>query len=162
MTWNVLYTKPRNEKKVRDGLLKQGIDCYCPIQKTLKQWSDRKKWIEEPIFKSYIFVKTPKTESEKTAILQTSGVVRFLYWLGSAAQVKEEEIKAIKSFLENHDPVETIAFEPGVELKVKDGALKGASGIVLYQTKNKIVLNVQQLGMSLIARLSVSDVERNA
>ncbi|MDB2317155.1 UpxY family transcription antiterminator [Flavobacteriales bacterium] len=161
MTWNVLYTKPRNEKKVRDRLLKQGIDCYCPLQKTLKQWSDRKKWVEEPIFKSYLFVKAPETDSQKMAILQTLGVVRFLFWLGSVAQVKEEEIIAIKSFLGNYDSVDVRSYDPGTELKVKEGSLKGATGVVLYQAKNKIVLNVRQLGMSLIARLPVSDVERS-
>lgn len=159
MIWNVLYTKPRNEKKVLDRLTAKGINCYCPIQKTLKQWSDRKKWVEEPIFKSYVFVEEPKSEIEKMTILQTLGVVRFMFWLGEPAKVKEEEIKKIKNFLGNHSSVETIAFESGTELKIKDGALKGSTGVVVYQTKTEIVLNVQQLGLSMIARLSVSDVQ---
>ena len=159
MIWNVLYTKPRNEKKVLDRLTAKGINCYCPIQKTLKQWSDRKKWVEEPIFKSYVFVEEPKSEVEKMTILQTSGVVRFMFWLGEPAKVKESEIKKIKNFLGNHSSVETIAFEAGTELKIKDGALKGSTGVVVYQTKTEIVLNVQQLGLSMIARLSVSDVQ---
>ena len=57
--WYVLYTKPKNEKKVYEKLTLQGFECYCPCQRTLKQWSDREKWVEEPIFKSYIFVIKP-------------------------------------------------------------------------------------------------------
>ena len=160
MIWSVLYTKPRNEKKVFERLSKQGIESYCPCQKTLKQWSDRKKWVEEPIFKSYIFIKAPATESEKVAILQTPGVVRFLYWLGKPAQVKQIEIEAIQNFLGEYELVDTVSFESGSKLNIKEGALKGAKGIVLYQTKNEVVLRIEKLGMSLVARLSKLNVER--
>jgi len=158
--WSVLYTKPRNEKKVFERLSKQGIESYCPCQKILKQWSDRKKWVEEPIFKSYIFIKSPATESEKVAILQTPGVVRFLYWLGKPAQVKQIEIEAIQNFLGEYELVDTVSFESGSKLNIKEGALKGAKGIVLYQTKNEVVLRIEKLGMSLVARLSKLNVER--
>lgn len=158
MTWNVLYTKPRSEKKVLDRLLKKGFHCYCPTQKTLKQWSDRKKWVEEPIFKSYVFVEEPDSEEERLAIIETLGVVRFMFWLGEPAVVREEEITTIKNFLSSHSSVESIAFDVGAELKIKGGVLKGSSGVVVYQTKRDVVLSVKQLGMSMIARLSVSDV----
>jgi len=159
MEWRVLYTKPRNEKKVFDRLLKQGIEVYCPCQKTLKQWSDRKKWVEEPLFKSYIFVKSPSGALEERAILETPGVVRFLYWLGEPACVKQKEIEAIQKFLGEHESVEVISFEPGSKLKIKDGALKGMEGVVDYQTEKKVVLRVEKLGMSLVARLSKHHVE---
>ena len=158
--WNVLYTKSRNEKKVFERLSKQGVESYCPCQKTLKQWSDRKKWVEEPIFKSYVFIKTPTTESEKIAILQTPGVVRFLYWLGKPAQVQHIEIEAIRNFLGEYEFVDTVSFGVGSKLNVKEGALKGTEGIVLYQTKNEVVLRIEKLGMSLVARLSKFNVEQ--
>ncbi len=56
MPWYVLYTKSRNEKKLTQLLSEKGFDVYCPLQETVKQWSDRKKKVQEPIFKSYIFV----------------------------------------------------------------------------------------------------------
>jgi len=158
--WSVLYTKPRNEKKVFERLSKLGIESYCPCQKTLKQWSDRKKWVEEPIFRSYIFIKAPATESEKVAILQTPGVVRFLYWLGKPAQVKQAEIEAIQNFLGEYESVDTVSFDIGSKLNIKEGALKGAKGVVLYQTKNEVVLRIEKLGMSLVARLSKFNVGR--
>ena len=56
MPWYVLYTKPRQEKKVADGLIAIGIAAYCPLVTTIKQWSDRKKKVEVPLINSYVFV----------------------------------------------------------------------------------------------------------
>lgn len=161
MEWRVLYTKPRNEKKVFDRLVKQGFEVYCPCQKILKHWSDRKKWVEEPLFKSYIFVKAPSDELEKRSMLETRGVVRFLYWLGGPACVKQDEIEAIQKFLGEHKSLEIISFKPGAKLNIKDGALKGMKGVVDYQTEKEIILKVEKLGMSLVAKISKHHVELN-
>lgn len=159
LAWNVLYTKSKSEKKVFERLSDLGIDAYCPCQRTLKKWSDRKKWVDEPVFKSYIFVKSPDSESQKLQILNTPGVVRFLYWLGQPAQVRQVEIDEIRSFLGEHQSVETVSFDVGLKLNVKQGVLKGSEGVVVYQTKNEVVLRVDKLGMSLVARLPKVSVE---
>lgn len=153
LAWNVLYTKSKSEKKVFERLSNLGIDVYCPCQRTLKKWSDRKKWVDEPVFKSYIFVKSPDSESQKLQILNTPGVVRFLYWLGQPAQVRQVEIDEIRSFLGEHQSVESVSFDVGLKLNVKQGVLKGSEGVVVYQTKNEVVLRVDKLGMSLLATL---------
>ena len=158
--WYVLYTKPKNEKKVYERLSLQGFECYCPCRKILKQWSDRKKWVEEPLFRSYIFIKVPSTYAERINVLQTPGVVRFLYWLGKEAEVKQSEIETIQKFLGEHKTVEIISFEAGTKLKIRDGALKGMDGTVDYQTDKEVVLNIEKLGMSLIARVSKHHVEK--
>ena len=159
LAWNVLYTKSKTEKKVFERLSNLGIDLYCPCQRTLKKWSDRKKWVNEPVFKSYIFVKAPDSESQKLQILNTPGVVRFLYWLGQPAQVRQVEIDAIRSFLGEHQSVESVSFDVGLKLNVKQGVLKGSEGVVVYQTKNEVLLRVDKLGMSLVARLPKVSVE---
>ena len=159
LAWNVLYTKSKSEKKVFERLSDLGIDAYCPCQRTLKKWSDRKKWVDEPVFKSYIFVKSPDSESQKLQILNTPGVVRFLYWLGQPAQVRQIEIDEIRSFLGEHQSVESVSFDVGLKLNVKQGVLKGSEGVVVYQTKNEVVLRVDKLGMSLVARLPKVSVE---
>ena len=56
MNWYVLYTKPKWEKKVAEQLQAMGIDCYCPLVMKERQWSDRKKKVEMPLFNSYVFV----------------------------------------------------------------------------------------------------------
>jgi len=159
MNWMVIYTKPRNEKKVYERLSLMGFQVYCPCQKILKQWSDRKKWVLEPIFKSYIFIHTPQSEKEKIDILQSQGVVRFIYWLGNPALVKQFEIDAIKLFLMEYDSIQANSFDYGSKLKVKEGVLKGSNGIVVHQTKKEVVLRINSLGMSLSAKMSKLKVE---
>ena len=71
--WFALYTKPRWEKKVNLTLLKKGIEVWCPVQKVQKQWSDRKKIVEEPLFKSYVFVKI--NEAIKNAVVSHKALI---------------------------------------------------------------------------------------
>ena len=158
--WYVLYTKPKSEKKVYERLSSLGFECYCPCQRTLKQWSDRKKWVEEPLFKSYIFIKAPESEAQKLEILQSPRVVRFLYWLGKVAEVKQNEITAIQQFLGEYESVEIVSFEPGAKLTINAGSLQGMEGEVNYQTDKEVVLNIEKLGMSLVARVSKFHVEK--
>ncbi|MFZ9332451.1 MAG: UpxY family transcription antiterminator [Chitinophagaceae bacterium] len=88
--WYVLYTKPRWEKKVDKALQQKGIESYCPLNRVKRKWSDRIKTIEEPLFKSYVFVKVE--EKEKTEVRYVDGVLNYVYWNGKPAVVKEEEI----------------------------------------------------------------------
>src|SRR6218665_2017808 len=95
MNWYVVYTKPKWEKKVADKLKQAGIECYCPLITQVKQWSDRKKKIEVPLFNSYVFVQL--ADSERNSVFQVAGVVRYLFWLGKPAIVKDQEIEIIKT-----------------------------------------------------------------
>ena len=85
----------RGGKKVSNRLLQKGIGCWCPLQKVERQWSDRRKIIEDPVFKSYVFVQI--TEPEKLLVLQTDGVLRFVHFLGKPAIIKDWEIDNIKA-----------------------------------------------------------------
>ena len=91
--WHVIYTKSKWEKKVEGLLLKSGIESWCPVQKKERQWSDRKKIIEEPLFRSYVFVKIEKEEHSK--VLGTIGVVNFLYFEKKPAIIRDNEIETI-------------------------------------------------------------------
>ncbi|MFT6214735.1 MAG: hypothetical protein ACJAS3_001130 [Roseivirga sp.] len=71
--WTAFYTKPRNEKKASDRLKSKGFEVYCPTRTVLKQWSDRKKKVTEPVFNSYLFAKVD--ESQGLEILQDHGIV---------------------------------------------------------------------------------------
>ena len=101
--WYAVYTKPRWEKKVYSLLCERGFEAYCPLNKVRKKWSDRIKWVEEPLFKSYVFVHVP--ESEQTKVRMVSGVVNFVYWLGKPAVVLEKEIQIIRKFLDEYTDV---------------------------------------------------------
>lgn len=97
MNWYVVYTKPKWEKKVAERLNEIGVVTYCPLISKVSQWSDRKKIISVPLFNSYIFVQTE--EKDRNKIFEVTGAVRYLFWLGKPAVVKDSEIETIQKWL---------------------------------------------------------------
>jgi transcription antitermination factor NusG len=96
-SWYAVYTKPRWEKKVYALLAAKGMEAYCPLNRVRKKWSDRVKWVEEPLFKSYVFVRV--AEAGLAEVRLTNGVVNFVYWLGKPAMVRDKDIAIIRQFL---------------------------------------------------------------
>jgi len=148
--WLVIYTTPRAEKKVAERLIERGVDVYLPLYKTIRQWSDRKKKVELPLFSSYVFVCISKKERMK--VLETDGVVRFLYFLGKPAVVREKEIDAIKLFLHETEGLK-IKVEVGQKVEISSGPMEGVFGEVIRIGKEKILLRIEQLSMSLVAEV---------
>jgi transcription antitermination factor NusG len=155
--WYVLYTKPKNEKKVSETLGELGIEVYCPLVKSIKIWSDRKKKVTEPLFKSYVFVKIE--ESKRDDVFEAHGAVRYLFWLKKPAVVRNEEILAIQDFLsETRDESKPLVFEHMQEVKIVGGPLKDHKGKYLYNKGNKLVLQVESLGIVVKAEMHHSQV----
>lgn len=129
--WLVFYTKSRHEKKVRDFLLKKGYDVFLPMQKVMRQWSDRKKKVEVPLFNSYIFVFDH--ESAIPEILQVSGMAWNVRYNGKPAVLQPAEVELIRRFISTGLFVDVVAkpdFTPGDKVKIIDGLLKGTTGIL--------------------------------
>src|SRR6186997_1335326 len=101
--WFAVYTKPRFEKRVTEIMNRKRIENYCPINKVLRQWSDRTKFVTEPLFPYFVFIKI--TESELSSLKQIDGVVNFVYWLGKPAIIRDSEIEAIRQFLDEHSNI---------------------------------------------------------
>ncbi len=156
MGWYVLYTRSRNEKKVAKLLTEKGIEVYCPVQDVIKQWSDRKKKIQEPVFRSYVFVQLKDYETDSVPVLMTPGAVRFLWWLGKPGKVRNEEIKLIKDFLNRYKDAE-INFEvkPGQEVTIMEGPLKENTGTVIRIHGKKAILHLRSLRWNLIAEVAL-------
>ena len=158
MAWHDLYTKSRVEKKVALHLAEQGITCYCPLTKKRKQWSDRKKWVEEPLFKSYIFVDIDLA-LQSSQVRQVNGVVNFVYWLHKPAVVQDSEIKAIQNFLSEHSDVEATdnIVKIGDFVTLDTGALAGQKAEVLgFKNKHEVRLRIDSLGFELVAYINQS------
>ena len=149
--WLAVYTRPRWEKKVNQLLTDKGLESYCPLNKVRRKWSDRIKLVEEPLFKSYVFVKVD--EAERAEIRQTSGVVNFLYWNGKPAVVKEREINAIRRFLNEHENVELRTMEMNVNQRVRvmKGLLMDQEGEILELRSKIAKVAIDSLGYILIA-----------
>lgn len=157
--WYAIYTKPRWEKKAAELLTKKKIESYCPLNKVVKTWSDRKKTILEPLFKSYVFIYT--TEKEHGHIRQTDGVLNFVYWLGKPAVIKSGEIEAIRNFLTEYQNVQLEHLDVNIydTVKIKCGPLMEQEGDVL-EVKNKSVrVYLPSMGYALIAEVEKCNVE---
>lgn len=162
MPWYVLYTKSRNEKKLTQLLSEKGFDVYCPLQETVKQWSDRKKKVQEPIFKSYIFVHLKNYAAQQVEVLQTNGAVRFLWWANKPGIVRDNEINAIKDFINEYKgSVITVEFNNGEQVMIKEGLLKDQIGKVIEIRTNKALLFLQSLGCNMIAEVPLQSLQKN-
>jgi len=149
--WLAVYTRPRWEKKVNKLLEEKGIERYCPLNKIKRKWSDRVKVIEEPLFKSYVFVKV--NDDDRTEVRMTPGIINFVYWESKPAVIKEKEINAIKRFLNEYESVEVHPMNIKVNQRVKitSGLLMDQEGMVL-EIKNKAAkVAIDSLGYILVA-----------
>jgi transcription antitermination factor NusG len=157
--WYPVYTHPRSEKKTAESIVKRGIQVYLPLQKTLKQWSDRKKWVEEPLFKSYLFVCISNKEYDQ--VIQTYGVVRFIYFSRQIASIPEKQIQMLQNYLSGQADSE-ITFdqlEKGQKVKIISGKLKGYEAeLISWKQQQRVVLRLDALGQSLILNISAADV----
>lgn len=146
MNWYVVYTKPKWEKKVAEQLHQKGIECYCPLMTQVRQWSDRKKKIEVPLFNSYIFVRL--NEVDRNLVFQSAGVVRYLFWLGKPAIVRDEEIDTIKEWLSTPDKYEisVSSLQVGDKIVLDSGPFKSQSAIVQEVNKKDYVLVLESMG----------------
>ena len=149
--WYAIYTRPRWEKKVNTLLVNKGVECYCPLNKVRRKWSDRIKTIEEPLFKSYVFVKID--EEARTNVRMTDGVINFVYWNGKPAIIKEKEIQTIRRFLNEHENVELVKMDlkPDQRVRVTAGPLMDQEGNVLDLRRKMVKVAIDSLGYILIA-----------
>jgi transcription antitermination factor NusG len=146
MPWFALYTRPKNEKKVTEQLVKLGIEVYCPLVTQVKQWSDRKKKVETPLISSYVFVNVEEKERDK--VFEAFGVVRYLFWLGKPAVIRDEEIYLLKDSLkEVISSFEISEIKPGDVMNISRGPFQGKEGVVKVVEKNKIQLILKELGV---------------
>lgn len=159
--WYPVYTHPRAEKKAFEALTKKGIAVYLPLRKTLKYWSDRKKWIDEPLIKSYLFVNIKP--AEKTEVLMTKGIARFIYFGGKIAGIPERQIESLKLLLANSVDIEITEenLQPGELVIIKAGPLKGLQAeVVAYRSEKQLALRFENIGYTIIMHVGASLIER--
>jgi transcription antitermination factor NusG len=156
--WYAVYTKPRWEKKVSMLLENQGIETYCPLNRIRKRWSDRMKWVDEPLFKSYVFVHIGSDEFTKARMV--SGVLNFVYWLGKPAIVKDREIEDIRRFLGEHTDVEVkpVELRPDSTVVIRSGPLMDREATVRRVYHNSVEIVIESLGYRLVAQIEKSRV----
>ncbi len=157
--WYAIYTKPRWEKKVHEMLHQKGIVSYCPLNKVKKKWSDRYKIIEEPLFKSYLFVNI--NDHQKSEVRFINGVVNFVYWLGQPAKLRDEEIARIKRFLGEYNNISVVQLsepKPGDKVIIVSGAFMENEGTIISTEKKRVEVRIESLGCKLVAYLEKENI----
>lgn len=154
MQWYVLYTKSRTEIKTAGRLNDLGFEVYCPVITELHQWSDRKKKVTVPLFKSYIFVRMET--KDRNLVFDAPGVVSYLFWLGERAVVKDQEINVIRKWLEcdGVDEARIDVLNAGDRVTLSKGAFKDQEAIVEEVGKKTLRLILPKLGCVLQVKIN--------
>lgn len=157
--WTAFYTRSRCEKKAAELLMKEGYFIYAPLKTSVHQWSDRKVKVKEPIFPSYIFAKVD--EAKRKSILENRYVIGSVLWLGKPVLINDDEIEAIRSFLESYLEPEVIplSLKKGRSVIITDGPLKNNKAIIEEVKNNRVKLVLLNLGFELIAEIKTQDVK---
>jgi len=157
--WYALYTRPRHEKKVARQLTDKGIESYLPMRKVLRQWSDRKKWIEEPLFGCYLFIHV--NPGERLPALQTHGTVRLISFRGEPTVVPDREIETIRRILRENPVVETGPVAAvGDMVEIVLGPLTGLQGrLEAVQGGHRFIVSIDSIGQSVRFNVDKHDVK---
>jgi transcriptional antiterminator RfaH len=159
-TWYAIYTKTNGEKKILQNLIQEKIECYLPLTKKLRQWSDRKKWIEVPFFRNYLFVYVSNAEFFK--VLNLPGVVSYVSFGGHAQSIPENQIENIKRLIEQQEReiiLSRESIEKGHHAEVLTGPFKGMQGeVVKICGHYRIVVRIEALGCSIYANITRDEI----
>ena len=156
--WYALYTKARAEKKVHEQLTQMGIKAYLPLKRVLRQWSDRKKWVDIPVISSYIFINIPEVDYRK--VFDARGVVAYVSYKGKAVTIPDHEIEAMRKTIDNNIDfdVQQRELKKGEKITITSGPLQGVKGIIKeVQGDKKLYISISNIGYTLV--INMSDIQ---
>jgi len=162
MEWFALYVKSRHEFVTDGELQKKGIETFLPSVKISKQWKDRRKLIDFPLFPGYLFVHICPNPEEFLNVYKTRGAVTLVYAEpGYPAPVSPEEISSLKLLIESRKELDIYPhIKEGTRVRVRRGPLKGAEGILEKKEDQYIFLaNIEILGRSVGVKIYADDIE---
>ncbi|PKQ63156.1 hypothetical protein BZG02_10370 [Labilibaculum filiforme] len=158
--WHAIYTKSRSEKKLYDELCGKGIKAYLPMQKQLRVWSDRKKWVETPLFTSYVFAQVSAKEYDE--VLHSFYAVCYVRIAGKAVVIRDAQIDALRCFLADKGreiEMRGADMAMGDRVKVIAGPLKGVFGEVIeVRGKHRLAIRFESLGACVLTEIKAEDV----
>ena len=160
-SWFAVQTWPRYEKRVADELRKKDVELFLPLFASKRQWSDRQRVIQLPLFPSYIFVRIPETTDRRIAVLRTNGVTGFVGVRGIGVPIPESEIESVRIILTRGIPFQVHPFlHVGNRVRVRGGSLDGVEGILLAKNDDlSLVVSIQIIQRSLSMRIVGFQVE---
>lgn len=157
--WLVLYTRPRFEKKIRDQLVERAIECFLPLREEVRQWSDRKKVVESPLFSGYVFVFVH--ERERITALETDGALRYVSFGGKLAVVSNSTIDSLRIAITRPEDVrlEDTSLRLGQEVLVRHGPMSGLRGhLVEFRGGTRVAIRVEVINQIVSVEVPVADL----
>ncbi len=158
--WYALYTRSRHEKKLLSELTDRSIDVFLPMREVLSRWKDRKKRIWLPLFPGYIFVRQVDTPENRFRVLNLPGAVRFVGHEGHAERIPDDQIDAVRRFLETKIAIDPYPYiRVGQRVEIIAGPLKGIQGILVQKKgRFRFVLRVDLIRQAVSIEIDASDV----
>ena len=153
MNWYVIHTKPKGEKKAEEQLLSLGINAYCPTLNEIRLWSDRKKRIELPVLPRMVLVNIE--EKDINRVFESPLVIRYMFWLGKRAIVRQSEVDILKKYLKGDN---NFINNELLDIKVGDNfslsSFNNERGIVNRISNNNIWVYLKSIGYSVKLKLA--------
>lgn len=156
--WYIVYTYPNLEKKIYNDLTRRSIKAYLPLQHVVRQWSDRKKVLEVPMFPNYLFINSK--ERERFNLLKVSGILKIIMFDGKAAVVTDEEIETIRKFEQLEFELEPLLVR-GDEVLIIDGPFTGLKGKLFSKKgRHRLGVCIQSISQSLSVDVNSSSIRK--
>lgn len=157
--WYVIYTYPRAERKVNNKIKELGIETFLPLHMVVRQWKDRKKKLELPLFPNYVFINS--IANRRYNVFQVNGVVKFVSFEGKPAIIPEAKIKALKKILKGEVEISNNNFyEKGMKVKIRQGKFFGSEGVLIRRNgKTRLMVQIEALNTCVSVDISTNDVE---
>jgi transcription antitermination factor NusG len=164
--WYAIRTRSRCEKLASEQLEHQGIETFLPLVKRVRQWSDRKKEVELPLFSGYSFVRIVLLSPERLQVLKAQGVAGFVGIQGAASSIPENQIRDVRTLLENRVPFSEGAFDQralpkvGQRVRIKGGCLDGVEGVLAgHGGDQSLTISLEPIQRSLSIRIQGYSLE---
>lgn len=156
--WYAIYTVANAEKKLYNRVIASGIDAYLPLERMTRQWSDRKKEIVKPIFRSYLFVYQNIDEYYK--VKRFPGFLQYVSFGNRVSIIPDPEMRLMKLIIDNFNKKKvTTGLIKGDKVKILSGPLEGYVGVLMRdQGERKVALHIKNLKHSFILNISMNDI----
>jgi transcriptional antiterminator RfaH len=152
--WYAVYTNPRAEKQVHKRLVESGVESFLPMQKAIRQWSDRKKVVEKPLISSYVFVKA--VPRSFPVVFKTYGVVKFITFEGKPVSIPQNQIDNLRLIVNSDAEIEVTGeqFGKGDMVEVINGSLIGLTGeLIKLGGKNRVLIRIDRLDQNIVVTI---------
>ena len=162
LQWFAIHTYPRHEKRVASELAHKGIGVYLPLLTKRRQWSDRQKLVELPLFPCYTFARITPSPEARVKVLRTGGVISFVGAARQGEPIPDTQIENIRMLLVSKVQLDPYHFlKVGQRVRVRGGSLDGLEGILIRSNgRGRLVISVETLERSIAISVEGLEVEQ--